>query len=142
MSSRVGRGVVFGRADAYRCRLRVERACKKSLLRLTDQTARRSSQRPRSNSAPRGSRLPPFREGEVKDVRPETGHFHLAIDADCLPPGQEIPKADPWVHFGKAQTSVETSLTPGPHKLTLQAGDDLHRTMEGLCETINVTVAP
>jgi hypothetical protein len=81
-------------------------------------------------------------EGEVKDVRPETGHFHLAVDTDCLPPGQEIPKADPWVHFGKAQTSVETSLTPGPHKLTLQAGDDLHRTMEGLCETINVTVAP
>jgi len=81
-------------------------------------------------------------EGEVKDVRPSTGHFHLAVDAACLPPGEVIPKADPWVHFGKAQTSVETSLKPGAHTLTLQAGDDQHRTMEGLCETIKVNVAP
>jgi hypothetical protein len=31
-------------------------------------------------------------------------------------------------------------LTPGPHKLTLQLGTDLHRTIEGLCTTINVNV--
>jgi hypothetical protein len=86
--------------------------------------------------------IAPVPEGEVKDVRPDTGHFHLAVDADCLPPGQVIPKATPWQHFGKAQKETEVSLTPGAHKLTVQAGDDQHRTMEGLCETISVTVAP
>jgi hypothetical protein len=80
-------------------------------------------------------------EGEVKTVRAETGHFHIAPDADCLPAGTVIPKADPWVHFGKGQNNVEITLSPGKHKLTLQAGDDQHRTMEGLCQTITVTVA-
>ena len=36
--------------------------------------------------------------------------------------------------------TAETALKPGTHKLTVQAGDDQHRTMEGLCETITVTV--
>jgi Domain of unknown function (DUF4399) len=80
-------------------------------------------------------------EGEVKEVRSNTGHYHVAPDADCLPANTVIPKADPWVHFGKGTDTAEISLSPGPHKLTLQAGDDQHRTIEGLCETINVTVA-
>jgi hypothetical protein len=33
-------------------------------------------------------------------------------------------------------------LPPGQHKLTLQLGDDLHRTSEGLCQTITVNVEP
>ena len=48
--------------------------------------------------------------------------------------------ASPWVHFGKANTTIDMQLTPGPHRLTLQLGDDLHRTIEGLCTTIDVTV--
>ena len=55
-------------------------------------------------------------EGEVKTVRAETGHFHIAPDADCLPAGTVIPKADPWVHFGKAQNNAEITLSPGKHK--------------------------
>jgi hypothetical protein len=31
-------------------------------------------------------------------------------------------------------------LTPGKHKLSLQLGDDLHNTVQGLCTTITVNV--
>ena len=74
------------------------------------------------------------------EARPEMGHHHVGVDADCLPAGAEIPMASPWVHFGKANTTIDMQLPPGPHKLTLQLGNDLHRTIEGLCTTINVTV--
>jgi hypothetical protein len=82
--------------------------------------------------------------GELKpeQVRPNIIHYHIAVDADCLPAGTVIPKADPWVHFGDGKNVIEMSLAPGAHRLTVQAGDDMHRTIAGLCETINVTVAP
>ncbi|HJU42094.1 MAG TPA: DUF4399 domain-containing protein [Vicinamibacterales bacterium] len=81
--------------------------------------------------------------GELKpeQVRPNTIHYHIAVDADCLAPGTVIPKADPWVHFGDGKNVIEMSLPTGAHRLTVQAGDDMHRTIAGLCETINVTVA-
>jgi hypothetical protein len=69
------------------------------------------------------------------------GHHHVGVDTDCLPPGMEIPMASPWVHFGKANTTIDMQLPPGSHRLTLQLGDDLHRTIEGLCTTITVNVA-
>ena len=74
------------------------------------------------------------------DVRPGIVHYHVAIDTDCLPAGQIIPKADPWIHFGTGANTADIGLTPGQHRLTVQAGDDQHRTVEGLCETITVTV--
>lgn len=82
--------------------------------------------------------------GELKpeQVRPDTIHYHIAVDSDCLPAGTVIPKADPWIHFGDGKKVIEMSLAPGAHRLTVQAGDDMHRTIAGLCETINVTVAP
>ena len=82
--------------------------------------------------------------GELKpeQVRAGTIHYHIAVDSDCLAAGTAIPKADPWVHFGDGKKVIEMSLAPGAHRLTVQAGDDLHRTIAGLCETINVTVAP
>jgi hypothetical protein len=81
--------------------------------------------------------------GELKpeQVRAGTIHYHIAVDSDCLPAGTVIPKADPWVHFGDGKNVIEMSLAPGAHRLTVQAGDDMHRTIAGLCETINVTVA-
>ena len=80
--------------------------------------------------------------GEIapEAVRANTGHFHLGVDTDCLAPGTVIPKANPWVHFGKGDNTIEMQLTPGPHKLAVQAGDDRHATMTGLCEVINITV--
>ena len=82
--------------------------------------------------------------GELKpeQVRPGTIHYHIAVDSDCLAAGTVIPKADPWVHFGDGKNVIEMSLPTGAHRLTVQAGDDMHRTIAGLCETINVTVAP
>lgn len=81
--------------------------------------------------------------GEVKEVRAGMGHHHVGVDIDCLAPGTEIPKANPWVHFGTGASDMTpgVQLTPGPHKLTLQIGDDKHMTIAGLCQTINVTVA-
>jgi hypothetical protein len=78
--------------------------------------------------------------GEVKEVRPATGHFHLGVDTDCLPAGTVIPKANPWIHFGDGKNTIEMQLTPGRHTFAVQAGDDLHTTTAGLCETISVTV--
>jgi hypothetical protein len=80
--------------------------------------------------------------GEIapEAVRANTGHFHLGVDTDCLAAGTVIPKANPWVHFGMGNNSIDMQLEPGAHKLVVQAGDDRHATMTGLCQVINVTV--
>jgi hypothetical protein len=75
-----------------------------------------------------------------EQVRPGMTHYHIGIDTDCLPAGQVIPKADPWIHFGDGKNEIEMQLKPGQHKLVLQSGDDMHRTIAGLCETITVNV--
>jgi hypothetical protein len=76
-----------------------------------------------------------------EQVRPGMGHHHLGIDMDCLPAGTEIVKGTPsWVHFGTGATEIDVQLEPGTHKLTLQLGDDLHRTVDGFCQTITVNV--
>jgi Domain of unknown function (DUF4399) len=75
-----------------------------------------------------------------EQVRPGMTHYHIGVDTGCLPPGQVIPKADPWIHFGDGKSEIEMQLKPGQHKLVLQSGDDMHRTIEGLCETITVNV--
>ncbi len=79
---------------------------------------------------------------EVGDgfVHPGAGHFHLGIDAECLPPDTLIPTAAPWIHFSDGSSTIELQLTPGPHTLVLQAGDAEHRTLAdpGLCTSIRV----
>ncbi len=77
---------------------------------------------------------------EVETPREGIGHHHVAIDTECLAVGEEIPKADPWVHFGDGSQTYETLLPAGQYTLTLQIGDDEHRTQEGLCTTISITV--
>jgi hypothetical protein len=76
----------------------------------------------------------------VETARPKVGHHHVGVDTDCLPPGTEIPRASPWVHFGKGDAQMDMQLPPGPHKLALEIGDDKHMTIAGLCSTINITV--
>jgi hypothetical protein len=90
-----------------------------------------------------GYELAPVPEGEITaaQVRAGLGHHHVGVEQDCLPAGTEIVRGTPnWVHFGQGDTQMDIQLEPGPHKLTLQLGDDLHRTIEGFCQTINITV--
>ena len=84
--------------------------------------------------------ISPVPAGTVTETRPALGHHHVGIDTDCLPTGEAIPRAAPWVHFGDGKNVIEMQLPPGQHRLTLQVGDDLHRTIEGLCSTITVNV--
>jgi hypothetical protein len=76
----------------------------------------------------------------VETARVGMGHYHVGVDTDCLADGAEIPKADPWVHFGSGASMIDMQLTPGPHKLALQVGDDKHMTVPGLCSVITVNV--
>ncbi len=86
--------------------------------------------------------ISPVPAGDITTVRPGMGHYHLAIDTECMATGVAIPKGVNWIHYGKGDTEADTQLTPGSHKLTLAIGDDKHMTMEGLCKTITVNVAP
>ena len=56
-----------------------------------------------------------------------TGHHHLLIDVDTLPPDNlPLPSSDNVRHFGLGQTEVELTLAPGTHTLQLVLGDALH----------------
>lgn len=76
------------------------------------------------------------------DVHAGAGHHHIGVDTECLPPGELIPEAAPWVHFGDGSSVIEMQLPPGEHTLALQLGDGEHRTLDepGLCEVITITV--
>ncbi len=60
---------------------------------------------------------------------PDTGHHHLLVDVDELPP-MDMPlpadKPDTIKHFGKGQTEVTLELTPGKHTLQLLFADFAH----------------
>ncbi len=77
-------------------------------------------------------------------AKPNTGHHHLLIDTELPPLDQPIPSDFNYLHFGKAQTEVELSLTPGPHTLQLLLGDHNHvpHNPPVVSEVIHVTVDP
>lgn len=59
--------------------------------------------------------------------RAATGHHHLLVDAEQLPPaGQPIPADDHHRHFGGGQTQATLELAPGEHTLQLVVGDHHH----------------
>ena len=74
----------------------------------------------------------------VSFPRERVGHYHLGVNTECLPAGEIIPKADPWVHFGDGSDGMEMQLEAGEYRFSVQIGDDDHRTMDGLCETITI----
>jgi hypothetical protein len=85
--------------------------------------------------------ISPVPPGDLTTARPGMAHHHVGVDQDCLPAGTTIVKGTPaWVHFGTGSTEIDMQLTPGMHKLTLQPGDDLHKTIDNLCQTITVNV--
>lgn len=56
-----------------------------------------------------------------------TGHFHLLIDLDELPPlDQPLPANEHVVHFGKGQTETTLDLSEGEHRLQLMLADYAH----------------
>jgi hypothetical protein len=79
--------------------------------------------------------------GDVTKARPRVGHYHIGVDQGCLAPGKTIVKGTPsWIHLGDGKDEIDLQLPPGRHKLALQVGDDLHKTLPGLCATITVNV--
>ncbi len=56
-----------------------------------------------------------------------TGHHHLLINIDSLPPmDQPLPKSQQVRHFGGGQTETTLSLKPGKHTLQLLLGNHSH----------------
>ena len=91
------------------------------------------------NFAAENFTIEPVGDGAINEG---AGHYHIAIDGECLEPGIVIPTAAPWIHFGDGSSSIEIELEPGEHYLCLQIGDGEHRTLDepGLSQYIMVHV--
>jgi len=75
--------------------------------------------------------------------QPNTGHHHLLIDRDELPPmDRPLPSTDQVRHFGGGQTQVTLELAPGEHTLQLLLADHTHIPHQPpvLSEPITITV--
>ena len=75
--------------------------------------------------------------------KPNSGHYHLLIDVDTLPPmDRPIPNDDHHLHFGKGQTETTLQLPPGQHTLQLLMGDYQHIPHEPpvISDKITITV--
>lgn len=77
---------------------------------------------------------------EAGEVAEGEGHYHVMIDAECVPSGESIPKDDNHVHFGDGSTTLELpELEPGEHELCIQLGNGFHEAF-GAAQTISITV--
>lgn len=75
---------------------------------------------------------------------PNTGHHHILIDVDELPPvDMPLPANEHVVHFGAGQTETELTLKPGVHTLQLILGNHLHipHNPPVVSEKITITVS-
>ena len=78
--------------------------------------------------------------GEVKD---NSGHHHLLIDIDPLPPmDAPLPSTQRIQHFGKAQNETTQEIPPGPHTLQLlfAGGNHVPHDPPVMSSKINITV--
>ena len=87
------------------------------------------------------SAIPEGFDPEADEPRADMGHYHVGLDTGCLPAGEIIPEGQNWQHFGDGSNRYTLQVEPGSYELTVQIGDDLHGTQEGLCETISIEVA-
>jgi len=76
---------------------------------------------------------------------PDTGHHHLLVDVDNLPPLDVPLPADQHekiMHFGKGQTEVMLELPSGQHTLQLIFADHAHVAHDPpvISEKITITV--
>lgn len=80
-------------------------------------------------------------------ARPGEGHYHLAVDVDCVAAGEIIPPGTPsYIHFGSGADRITMQFEPGEHRLCLQVADGEHRVIDGpdhslLTKEIHITVA-
>ncbi len=72
---------------------------------------------------------------------PNTGHHHLLIDVETLPPSG-MPMGKDVRHFGGGQTEATITLEPGQHTLQLMLGDKAHVPFDPpvISEKITITV--
>lgn len=76
--------------------------------------------------------------GEVKEGK---GHHHIVVDGDFIEAGQIVPADSTHIHYGKGQTEVELTLTPGNHTLTMQFADGVHASYgEKMSTSISIVV--
>jgi hypothetical protein len=78
-------------------------------------------------------------EPAANGVNEGSGHFDLAIDADCVRPGDTIPDDDAHQHFSDGATTAELDLSPGQHTLCLQFATGDH-VATALTDEISITV--
>ncbi|HXW29760.1 MAG TPA: DUF4399 domain-containing protein, partial [Xanthobacteraceae bacterium] len=78
------------------------------------------------------------------EAKPNSGHFHLLIDAELPPLDAPIPSDFNHLHFGQGQTYVELELAPGDHTLQLLLGDHEHMPHDPpvVSEVVHVRVEP
>ena len=87
------------------------------------------------------SAIPEGFDQETGTPREGVGHYHLGYDTGCLAVGEIIPQGEGWQHFGDGSNTTTLENAPaGTYELTVQIGDDQHRTQEGLCGTISIQV--
>ena len=87
------------------------------------------------------SAIPEGFDQETGTPREGVGHYHLGYNTGCLLVGEIIPQGEGWQHFGDGSSTTTLENAPaGTYELTVQIGDDQHRTQEGLCTTISIEV--
>lgn len=76
------------------------------------------------------------------DMTPNTGHFHVFIDAPCIAKGQPVPFDSQHLHYGKGQTEATIEgLSKGDHQLALQSADGAHLSYgENMCQVMNIKI--
>jgi hypothetical protein len=75
------------------------------------------------------------------EIVANSGHHHLLINLDPIPPGESVPFTEKHMHFGQGQTETEIKLAPGTYKLTAQFANGAHQSYgKPLSQTITVTV--
>jgi hypothetical protein len=75
------------------------------------------------------------------DTTPSSGHHHLLIDGNELPPlDAPIPNDATHRHYGKGQTEDAIHLEPGTHTLQLDLGDAAHRQFDPPIVSKKITV--
>lgn len=79
-------------------------------------------------------------------VRAGEGHYHLAVDVECVAAGEIVPPGTPsYIHFGDGSDRITLQLEPGEHRLCLQVADGEHRVFDGpelgmLTKQVTITI--